>query len=196
VDKMGSFHSVESPVPCHRAHSSMLDRILLFFLILENEWPGANRNIAVGAIPKGVIVLQDADDLPHPQRLEIIRHCFKKFGCDHLVHTMCSSEELKIRYNLDKIKPYFFKDYDMEEIRKKIGRYPHSGNIAISKSTCVKHKWLANSYLGEDQEFNKKVYHDQTLKAIVIPCSLLQYRNFLSSVISLRTILMDSWIYF
>lgn len=43
----------------------------------EKQMPGKNRNCACQAATGNLIVCQDADDLPHPQRIEIIRYLSK-----------------------------------------------------------------------------------------------------------------------
>lgn len=47
---------------------------------------GDNRNIAIAHSFGDLIICQDADDLPHKQRVELIKHIFKKNDFDLLLH--------------------------------------------------------------------------------------------------------------
>src|SRR5574342_668927 len=52
----------------------------------DRRTAGANRNRGTAATNGDIVVYQDADDLPHPQRLEIIAELFAKYQIDHLMH--------------------------------------------------------------------------------------------------------------
>ena len=47
---------------------------------------GANRNRASAIASSDVLIYQDADDVPHPQRVEIIAAMFERYEIDHLMH--------------------------------------------------------------------------------------------------------------
>ena len=57
---------------------------------------GQNRNIA-GTHAKGdILICQDADDLPHSQRVEIIKYFFEQYNPDFLMHQYRLSHEIDI----------------------------------------------------------------------------------------------------
>ena len=72
------------------------------FLFVENyHWPfelkiiknhgkrsaGENRTIGSEHSCGDLILLQDADDIPHPQRVEIVKYIFEHYFIDHLMHS-------------------------------------------------------------------------------------------------------------
>src|SRR3989344_6793822 len=57
-------------------------------LLLSDKklFAGQNRNIACSYATSEIFICQDADDFPHPQRIEIIKYFFVKYGIDFLLH--------------------------------------------------------------------------------------------------------------
>ncbi len=47
---------------------------------------GQNRNLACEIATGDLIICQDADDIPHPQRVEIVKYIFENYYVDHLLH--------------------------------------------------------------------------------------------------------------
>jgi glycosyltransferase involved in cell wall biosynthesis len=145
---------------------------------------GENRNIAVAHCSNEVILCQDADDIPHPQRVEIVKFIFENYHVDHLMHLW--------------LKPEFeFSVYIPEEVELiHHSRYPeagnvflmykgwrsevHNGNICLSKELSLRYKWNTGFQIGEDVNLNWRVY-DQPTRTFVIREPLLIYRNKLSS---------------
>jgi glycosyltransferase involved in cell wall biosynthesis len=52
----------------------------------KRQFAGENRNIAISHSKGDIIICQDADDLPHRQRVEIIRNLFQETRFDYLLH--------------------------------------------------------------------------------------------------------------
>ena len=52
----------------------------------DRQTAGANRNHGSAAATGDVLIYQDADDIPHPQRVEIIAGLFEKYEIEHLMH--------------------------------------------------------------------------------------------------------------
>jgi len=153
------------------------------------QFPGENRNIAASHIDDGIVVLQDADDIPHPQRLEIIHYFFDKYGCDHLMHNWIRSKRayslLQKRFKKDKISFLFFYYYDQLGFNRFFGKYMHlqNGNIAVKRSVLDYHHWSEKPEhrYGDDVLFNQEIYKDPELKKIVIDCPVFIYQKELST---------------
>jgi len=64
----------------------------------ELLWAGPNRNSACEHAIGDIFICQDADDLPHPQRIEIIKYFFENFDVNHLIHCF-SYEPITEKYN-------------------------------------------------------------------------------------------------
>ena len=73
----------------------------------QQKYAGENRNIAAQHASKELLICQDADDLPHPQRIEIIKHFFEKNEIDFLAHMMFRSLERRDQKN----GPSLFKEH-------------------------------------------------------------------------------------
>ena len=141
---------------------------------------GENRNRASHAASGNLLVFQDADDLPHPQRIEIIKYFFKKYPILHLMHTWTDLESLsnttfESYTDFDKI-PFFYPKSYLEAWNQ--GDYTN-GNVAILKEVLQTVSW-PDDPRGQDIMFNRTVYeHFNNRIAIGIP--LLLYRPLLSS---------------
>jgi len=135
---------------------------------------GQNRNSACKHARGDILILQDADDMPHPQRVEIIHYFFEKYNIDHLMHRWSKSQDDWLYFDsLEKI-PY------KQGNPNKISSYTN-GAIALSKKLSTKVTWDSNTKRGEDVRFNSKAY--KTIpkeKRIMLDVSLYQYRHSLS----------------
>jgi glycosyltransferase involved in cell wall biosynthesis len=140
-------------------------------LLIENKqklYAGENRNIAAAKSTSDIIICQDADDKPHPQRIEIIKSQFIESIIDHLIHGYS-----KLANELD------FSFYgDPKNFEKKFRLT--AGNIAIKKEVFAKIKWT-NLPRGEDCKFNKDV-KKAGFKSVKLFLPLLFYRQNLSSM--------------
>ena len=143
---------------------------------------GQNRNIA-GTHAKGdILICQDADDVPHPQRVEIIKYFFEHYNIDFLMHQYYLSHEIDIEavmgriYKLDNIEHVNPINYKQTW---KIG-WITNGNIALTREVFDQCKWPADRG-GQDVKFNKQLfkrYHNR----LVIKAPIYVYRRNLSSV--------------
>ena len=128
---------------------------------------GENRNIAAANCSGDIIICQDADDKPHPQRIEIIKSIFIETKVDHLMHGYA-----KKATDLD-----FYYDKNRSFYQKRFRLTP--GNIAIKKEVFAKIKW-SNFPRGQDCKFNQDVKNAGfNCQKIYLP--LLWYRKDLSS---------------
>jgi hypothetical protein len=159
----------------------------------DRQSAGLNRNIAAENATCDVLICQDADDLPHSQRVEIIKYFFKKYKIDHLVHQVsweikCLSRAAR---NFDeylesfiKFRPKQIKYYRIKSKKEFLKYYEKIscitlGCIAISKRVFKKVKWPTDFICGEDKIFTEKVC-EKFGNTFLIKAKLLTYRNSLS----------------
>jgi hypothetical protein len=144
------------------------------------QYAGENRNIACTHAQGDIFILQDADDIPHPQRIEIIKYFFENYEVDHLMHQFFYNHRPKAKISFTKIHNFSSLEIAWPHcFAERKGAYFTNGNSAISKRVFHKIQW-SNKQRGQDTEFNKKVYeHYKNLLLVKTP--LLCYREFLSS---------------
>ncbi|ADO67280.1 putative glycosyltransferase [Cafeteria roenbergensis virus] len=133
-------------------------------LILINEkiFPGIARNIGLKNAQSQYVVFHDADDQAHPDKLLILKNCFDKYQCDHILHLIQPIEINFLNYDLAKIKvipveklrTYYYKNNkcDFGDI---IGKRCSHGLSAVKKNKIIDIEWL-NVKSGEDKDFNIK----------------------------------------
>jgi hypothetical protein len=147
----------------------------------EKKYAGENRNIACEHAACSVFICQDADDIPHPQRVEIITHFFNNYPVDHLFHQWV--EVLPV----DDAVP-FVEYNDLENISfayhqnfHELWNYGHftNGNVAIARHVFDTVRWSSKPR-GQDTVFNEAVYK-RFKHGIAIQAVLLGYRRYLSS---------------
>ncbi|MCX5921926.1 MAG: glycosyltransferase [Candidatus Dependentiae bacterium] len=147
----------------------------------ETLFAGPNRNRACEYATGDILICQDADDLPHPQRVEIITYFFKKYNVDHLMHGFSFTENMETmlqRYQ-DLSHIPFVTWQPFEDLFERF--VFHNGNIAIKKNIWEKIKW-SSLQIGEDAEFNREVY-EYTTRCIALEIPLLVYRIALSATV-------------
>lgn len=149
----------------------------------RKQLAGQNRNSACRVAKGDVFICQDADDIPHPQRVEVIHYFFSRYKVNHLMHrytrlTPSHKDECFTTY-FDPEKMMFA---SLDTYEKAISIYSFTnGNIAMRRQVFDTIKWT-NKIRGEDVRFNREAY----IK--VSPCftlrdSLYGYRQYLSSSI-------------
>lgn len=144
---------------------------------------GANRNRAAAVATGDVLIYQDADDVPHPQRVEIIAGIFEKFDVEHLMHFFYYLQD----------EPSLFSAAVAAEQSRYHGTLPPvaayhaglvasvtNGNVALSRALAQSVRWPEYRGRGEDVEFNQSVYA-ATKRAVVTPLPLITYRRNLST---------------
>lgn len=117
---------------------------------------GPNRQVSKDFCSGDIIVYHDSDDLPHIQRLEIIKYFFDNYDILHLSHSYDTKENYnedltdisKINYITSEVfNPYFFPNNKLEECPKYCNGYGyenfpiHGGAIAIRKEVLNSIKW-------------------------------------------------------
>lgn len=147
----------------------------------EKKYAGENRNIACEHATGSIFMCQDADDIPHPQRVEIITHFFDNYPVDHLFHQLVEvlpegTETSFGEYNnLEYISFAYHKNFD------ELWHYGQftNGNVAIARHVFDTVRWSSQPR-GQDTLFNDEVYKHFE-HGIAIQAVLLGYRRYLSS---------------
>ena len=146
-------------------------------ILSEQKLPSSkNRNVASAKARGDIFMYQDADDQPHPQRVEIIKFCFEKFNLDILMHRYIElHKEMQVALpRFERIDFMCPSDYNNSVPGKDI----HNGNTAISRNVFKAFKWpdIPNH---EDEIYNKILYKYFGNRMLVyVP--LIIYRNYLS----------------
>lgn len=152
-------------------------------LILTNEqkYGGENRNRACQHAKGDIFICQDADDLVHEQRIEIIHYFFEHFAIDHLMHEYClvkPNEHHILFQTYDPTAIQFWNSKKFETIWQR-GRFTN-GNVAISRWLFQNIQWT-DKPRAQDTLFNRQVYSRYYKTCIVINAILYGYRQYLSS---------------
>ncbi len=134
---------------------------------------GANRNRACEDATGAVILFQDADDIPHPQRVEVVCHFFEEDKVDFLVHSFVYSEDpLPQNYDATQVAHTPYEKDTSEKVSY--------GSIALSRRAARCIHWRSTFGPGEDLDFMHRVFH-KFPHGLIVDAALLTYRNELSS---------------
>lgn len=136
---------------------------------------GANRNRAAKIANGDILASQDADDLPHPQRIEIIKYLFENYKLEHLMHGWLDVNAFIPDYSLEELS-WFESPLFTNELGG--GTYCN-GPIAMLKEVFQSVKWPENLMVGEDVTFNKEVYK-KFKHTLVLKTPIYIYRHRLS----------------
>jgi hypothetical protein len=138
--------------------------------------PGQNRNYACQASLGDLLICQDADDIPHPQRVEILKYIFENFHADFLIHRFFYSDGSDVS-NFKTISIH-----ETENLCRYLNYYgeiinkcAHQGQVAISRAVFETVKWGLQRR-GEDEEFNNNVFNLFNYK-IFLDFHLVTYRT-------------------
>ncbi len=132
---------------------------------------GNSRNLACDAAVGDIFICQDADDIPHPQRVQIIKWFFETHDIEHLMHGFIESHDKSL-----------FKPIDRDAIHSeclaqyKLIHYIANGPVAISRNLFEKVRWSDEFIHSEDVLFNEHCY-EATSKTVVIYSDLYLYRR-------------------
>lgn len=147
---------------------------------------GVNRNLACEQASGELFLCQDADDLPHPQRVEVVKHLFLRHHLQHLIHGWLSEGDPLPVFQVDLLplnKFHSFDDitrfYSLETARARFR--PHYGNICLLAEVAKRVKWEDSLEFDRDVAFNQKVYASVFKHLGVTPLPLVVYRQYLSA---------------
>jgi hypothetical protein len=148
-----------------------------------HDLPGENRNAACKASIGDILICQDADDLPHPQRLYFIKYLFETYKVDFLMHRLFFNEGSFPPYSQQEIvnRSQYFQDYDsIVRLYGSTQNGTHNGTIVITRAVFDQIQW-PHLYNGEDMAFNREVFSHNEFYKVVTDAHLILYRNHLSS---------------
>ena len=145
---------------------------------------GANRNRASAIACGDVLIYQDADDVPHPQRVEIIAAMFESHAIDHLMHFFYYLESEPAFFPVDEAVCASGYRTNLLEYHRPLHaglvEAVTNGNVAVSRELSRQIPWPEYQAVGEDVEFNRTVYASGK-RSMVIALPLITYRHELSS---------------
>lgn len=72
---------------------------------------GDNRTIAMNNSSGEILIFSDADDIPHPQRVEISKFIFENYEVDHILHGMAFARSELSLFSLDSTEVLKFKSF-------------------------------------------------------------------------------------
>jgi len=157
----------------------------------EKRFAGINRKTGAFIANGDILIFQDADDLPHNQRVEVIKKIFEKKKCFHLLHGW-EDDNNNINLDIDNIKTYLSKDVFIVQRQKLLRSFLytcsykninriHNGAFSIDKRIINKIEW-SDRRKGQDLETNYNIINAFPEKSLVIASNkLYKYRNNLSS---------------
>ena len=154
---------------------------------------GKNRNRGFNATSGNVIIFQDADDLPHPQRVEIVAGLFENYDVEHLMHgyvylrgtrwsvghpNTSNQRDLPIELPPSSITDAAAKSgYRTEPASS---AQVTNGEVAVARSVYDAVRWPEHASAGTDMEFNRLVYK-RFKRTVTTALPLVVYRHALSS---------------
>ena len=115
--------------------------------------PGRNRNDACAASSGDLLICQDADDLPHPQRVEVIAKLFEENELDHLLHYWLPEEGVFSPVDVGGLMGESVRVFAL------IAEEPiHNGSASFLRGVFEQVRWRASFEIGEDYAFNRMAY--------------------------------------
>ena len=147
---------------------------------------GANRNRAAAVATGDVFIYQDADDLPHPQRVEIIAGLFETYAIDHLMHFFYYLKGEPSQFTVEHAaacSSYRFSlmDYKLPYCSGLV-EHVTNGSVAVARAVAQAVRWPEYPGGAEDQEFNRDVYacaekRERRVLTVVTELPLITYRH-------------------
>jgi|GEM_PF-1071905 len=144
--------------------------------VLKTEGPlsaGQNRHMASYASSGDILIYQDADDLPHPQRIEMIQYFFECYDVDHILHLWQGIDPFVVS-SPEKMSYKILERY--EEVSKSILPI-HNGNLSILRPILEKVAWDPTWTPEADITFNRNIFAN-SFKTICLDYPLISYRPF------------------
>ena len=127
-----------------------------FILSDQKLFAGQNRNIACKEATGEIFILQDADDIPHIQRIEVIKYFFEKFELNFLLHKFVYSGNTAAQLDYIHDKSLIqYKYIDTHHEAWAVG-YMLFGQPAFRGDIFKKIQW-SDVPVGEDNQFDNIV---------------------------------------
>lgn len=142
---------------------------------------GDNRNAVLPAVSGDIVLYQDADDLPSPQRVEIIKHIFHIYSVVHVSHGFVLRNEEFPVYDLNAIKIALqseHSDWFTDDRYGVIGddwtsRHIGMGVPAVLREVAMAIPWNCDEGF-EDQHYNRDIASTYG-KSCVIDAMIYKY---------------------
>jgi hypothetical protein len=146
---------------------------------------GQNRNKAAANASYEILVCQDADDIPHPQRIELIKYAFNNYQIDFLMHLHSYEENiLNFIYQIEQDPLSNLKLFKLEN--DQFDGESH-GTTALTKNVFNEFKWPNNPF-SQDRIYNHNLFKNGYTKHVLqIPLNF--YRKQYSSADYKKTII-------
>jgi len=144
---------------------------------------GLNRNLGSEISTGDIFIYQDADDVPHPQRVELVKHVFENYYVDHLMHNFVYCEQAEpISYDKKLVSVTSFDTYDEIERSPEFFGHIHNGNVCCTRRVYAAIQWedVRSLEYDLDVQFNRAVYQKFSNTAL-LPSPLVVYRRELST---------------
>jgi len=149
----------------------------------DGVWASGNKNYAAAVATGDILIVQDADDIPHFQRLEIMKYYFDKYDIVHVTHSF------NLRHSGSVILANNYRSIPFN-VRHHIAGIPFvyvtsrnvyktaitNGEIGVLRSVWARYKWDESRRTGEDTRFNRKV-EEHYRKTICIQKELIIYNR-------------------
>lgn len=148
--------------------------------IIGRSAAGNNRYIGTKMAKNGIVVFQDADDIPHVQRLEIFKYFFDKYPTlVHIVHRWTKKDDMKKYTDFSSIN-YKLLNFDifLNPI-KRIPEHLANGNVAIKKNIYNNVNWYKDKFRAQDIYLNSSIYN-RYKQSLMIREPIYFYRKNLS----------------
>jgi len=161
---------------------------------------GANRNHGVAHAQGDIIMFQDADDIPHHQRVEIAKYLFESYNIVHLLHLQvpptpdwCSlgaqAPQGFIPYKKETIIPRAFDTTWYDKVEQIL--ITANGQSCVLRSACAALPWSEEIPVHEDIEFNLRAIRCFPNQTFIVDAYLLWYRKQLSAAIHSKKMLLN-----
>jgi len=165
----------------------------IIFHLQNHEWPfpvhlitsemrfgdGGNRNRACRKATGDILIAHDADDLPHPQRIEIIKYLFETYNINHLGHGYIFASDHSFKL-IEHPKDVEFREYGPEYAFDGIDLPIAYGPIAIHRRVFESIQWPEGFSRDNDKVFNCNV-HREFKDIVVVKEPIYLYRSELTS---------------
>ena len=149
-------------------------------------YAGRNRNRAADLARSNLLLYVDADDLPHPQRVEITATLFANYEVDHLLHhydhlTAPAQRASWSRHRFDVAaagRVAYYQVYGRDGYAHPF----HNGNNVTSRALFRAVRWPEQIRRGQDVAYNRAVAATPLAPRMArLPWSLVSYRQYLST---------------
>lgn len=96
-DQVAISCSSSSPAETKLISEVKCDFPITLLITSEKQNAAKNRNLAMAALDTDIITFFDADDVMHPQRLDILLQMFNLYSCDLLLHSCIINDTEKFK---------------------------------------------------------------------------------------------------